>query len=98
MYSIDYFIDKLSKIPEEQWCTGAFQRSKHMRCALGHCGETNDRSTPEGEALRVLFGKCVTSIVSVNDGELFSAEALALAAPTPKERILNALRVIKESC
>ena len=88
MYNVDYFIKKFEKIPENRWCTGVFING-NKRCALGHCGARLDQWNEESEALYKLFNNYPTySITVVNDGPGVSSI---------KQRILHALRVIKES-
>lgn len=36
-YTVQYYIDKFSKIPENKWTTNAFGEG-NARCANGHCG------------------------------------------------------------
>lgn len=37
MYTVDYFLDKFSKIEESLWTTGVFEHFDGRRCAMGHC-------------------------------------------------------------
>lgn len=41
MYTVDYFIDKFTKIPENKWTIGTFRKVTvlhgEQRCAQGHC-------------------------------------------------------------
>lgn len=100
-YDIDYFINKFESIPEENWIDGALEGIDNKKCAFGHCGVISTDSlykhTEESTALISLFGgepgnnRCVYSI---NDGHnLTSAERFAT---TPKQRILNKLKSLKE--
>jgi len=39
VYDVDYFINKFSNIPEEEWCIGSYVSPlKDKFCAFGHCG------------------------------------------------------------
>ena len=88
-FTPDYFIKKFDAIPESKWTTNAFKDKNGCKCALGHCGFTTGKPTPEGFALAEWFRFIKTSVISVNDG--FYREL----GSTPKERILNALLHIK---
>lgn len=99
--NVDYFIKKFEAIPEEAWCTGAYERCGRC-CVLGHCGfhTTEDAKglstlhiqAPEGVALTELFYASGLSCTRVNDGEDYD-----YMQSTPKARILTALRDIKTS-
>lgn len=89
-YGVDYFIKKFSAIPEELWMTGDFTDGTRY-CVLGHCGERDDiMVTRESRALRLLFktGPVV--------GPVFTNDDAIELGPTPKTRVLAALRRIKE--
>lgn len=96
VYTVDYFIEKFSKIPEKEWCVNYYYIFEgtypEKRCALGHCGEHKMVVSPEAESLRNLFMQnLVISVDRVNDSScdgVFPQE-------TPKARILAALEVIK---
>ena len=104
MFTTDYFIEKFSAIPDNQWVTGSF-RKDGQRCALGHCGVTSTlRLTPEAKALCSLFEeyfktrrypsqidlmiKGASRVMLVNDIEQ--------PHTTPKGRILKVLGDIRE--
>lgn len=104
-YDVDYFISKFEKIPDSKWCTGVFDDDdKH--CANGHCGVTekncSDDMPEEATALNMLFNKHgyintkyrlsdwgPVAIVNDNHDGVYNE-------PTPKKRILAALRNIKK--
>ena len=48
-YTIDYFIDKYTKIPHKNWVTGILYYKndllKERCCVLGHCGVTYNEET-----------------------------------------------------
>lgn len=91
-YTVDYFIDKFSKIPKNKWFSGRYQNpcNELQKCALGHCGITDDNlETDEANNLaRVL--NC-GNISSINDGSAY----YAYLGKHPKTRIINALKRIK---
>lgn len=105
-YDADYFIAKFEAIPDRQWTRSQYADGWGGFCALGHCGERVEISTDgymrrrniqteEGEALRKLFSDSLglySSPDRVNDG--ISDE---YQQETPKQRILAALRDIKEA-
>lgn len=100
-YTVDYFIEKFSSIPEEKWGTNKyFNDGKY--CALGHCGchevvmpktiYGSDKITAEGHHLTQLFLNTLTvSPITINDGNWER-----YPQPTPKQRILAALYDIKK--
>ncbi len=90
-FTLDYFIDKFEAIPEDQ--IGMGQLSQH--CGLWHAGTRyeNEASnqgykyTDEAKCLMALFGD--TSFVHhINDNQRLGG--------TPKSRILDALKALKE--
>lgn len=88
-FTVDYFISKFEAIPEERWCTDLYEGSNGTHCALGHCGVVEaDGGTEEAQALINLIPG---NIVLINDGL-----DIKFPQPTPKQRILAALRSIKE--
>lgn len=91
IYNAQYFIDKFEKIPEDKWCTKYFQEDdKH--CVLGHCGVKNTAIlTEEANKLIDLFFNHKIYITHVNDGLINEYND-----PTPKQRILHALKDILE--
>lgn len=90
MYTVDYFIEKFEKIPEDLWFMGDyFNENKTSFCALGHCGcDGEEGDTMEGIALYKLLNY---DIPEINDGEHNIYQQ-----PTPKQRILAALYDIKK--
>jgi hypothetical protein len=100
-YTVDYFIQKFEAIPDEKWTTGTYTRCEYKHCALGHCGTEiiekprlffKTKFTPEGKALENLFKiHFPESITRINDGEVDQYQQ-----PTPKARILAALRDIQK--
>jgi hypothetical protein len=90
-YDVDYFIKKFEAIPEVNWTTGVFNDGCGRFCALGHCGETFGRTSQEAFALRDLLDfELNESITRINDGNCPEYDQ-----PTPRARILAALRDIK---
>lgn len=85
-YTVDYFIAKFEAIPDEQWCVGEFTDQERRHCAVGHCLDRM-QLTEESKALVRLMGHNTTF---VNDGVDPDYQQ-----PTPKARILAALRDIK---
>ena len=87
-YTINYFIEKFEKIPDNMWATDWYEDGER-KCALGWCGATEKDGIPsyteESMALANIFG--VGMISKINDGyEPF------LNQETPKSRILAALK------
>lgn len=89
-YDVQYFIDKFEAIPEEKWCVGVYVSGNDERmCALGHCGQYAVR-TPESRGLIDVLGS-VTEVAEINDGK-----HPGYLQPTPKQRVLAALRDVRE--
>lgn len=87
-YDVDHFISKFEKTKEEEWWTEDFTDGSGRYCALGHCGQTNLQDTEEGEALN--------DILSYQADEINDGLDPRYPQPTPRQRILAALRDIKE--
>ena|ERR1700733_9702192 len=99
--TVDDFIAKFEAIPEEMWITDSFRSPDGARCALGHCGADMicdpagviTTTTPESLALNELFRIHIGVLAEhVNDKRDGFKRYLQ---PTPKQRILAALRDIK---
>lgn len=97
VYDVDYFLDKFSRIPEEMWCVGSLQNDDGARCALGHTINCKNVYTalhggtvhqPELMAFREIFFHL--GVVGINNG--FDPN---YQQPTPKQRILAALKDVK---
>lgn len=94
MYTVDYFIDKFKKIPEEKWYVGAYVNpcNVEQRCALGHCIVKDGEFVDEVDILQNLMVNNLNCAVgAINDGRVREYQQ-----PTPKQRILAALRDIKK--
>lgn len=87
-YDKNYFISKFEAIPEDRWMTGDFVDESGRCCAFGHCGvrplSPGFNGGDEAYALACLLRNCTSSI---NDGQDDRYKQ-----PTPKQRILAALR------
>lgn len=89
-YTVDYFIKKFEKIPEWKWAENTFHHEGRS-CALGHCGwRRDDTSDIEGKHLVELFDLLKTNAPAINDGNNLNYQQ-----PTPKQRVLAALRDVK---
>lgn len=87
-YDAAYFIAKFEAIPDEKWNIGSLKSDDGSRaCAIGHC----DSQSGEAYKLARLFPEAENSHLCgaafINDG--FHP---AYQQPTPKARILAALR------
>lgn len=103
MYSTQFYREFFSAIPAEKWVCRSYRVSKldakglpqQYCCALGHCGESANASTPMGLALRKMFEAKGLSVPKINDGDYrFSFEKgdpRNFPQKTPRERILAAL-------
>lgn len=95
---MDYFIEKFSAIPEEEWVTGVCENSRGNKCALGHCGvDILDSLNQEAMALTSILRSISPSsieweiVVNINDGIGRNHNDIT----TPKQRILTALQQAK---
>lgn len=89
MYDVNYFIEKFEAIPEEKWCVGDFVVGDKC-CAFGHCGVTKGTlDSPESIALSRIV-KDTRRFIMLNDGD-----HQLYRQPTPKQRVLAALRDIQ---
>jgi len=88
---VNYFLEKLNKIPTNQWGSG----NLNNHCVLWHCGMRDyAHPTEESKALtKVLFGEewCDFKVWGLNDltGKKFQSYN------SPKERIIAALEEVK---
>lgn len=93
-YDVDHFIRKFEAIPEEYWAMFSFviEKRPECKCALGHLGCSDIREeeqNAEVDALRKIIP--LAAIVSINDNDNdFYTQT------TPKQRVLQALRDIKD--
>ena len=86
-YDKNYFIKKFEAIPEDRWTTDDYMDDAGRCCAFGHCGVRHLKPTPyseEADSLASLLQHCTAAI---NDGQDDRYKQ-----PTPKQRILAALR------
>lgn len=102
-YTPDYFLEVFEKTKDSEWCVGEYENIDGQHCALGHCGAfayDNGRDeihTPESHALMMLFatanlmGDHITRVCDIND-----MRSDTFPQDTPKQRIIAALRYIKE--
>jgi hypothetical protein len=102
-YTVDYFIEKFSKIPDKFWCKSyytSYDQGIEKHCALGHCGfkcedDGGENTTKEGKALiKLIITKLRHAVSDINDGTY--EEFVCMLGDDPKTRIINALKMIKE--
>jgi hypothetical protein len=85
VFDVDYYIGRCEALPESEWCTGTVLNAAGQCCVIGHFFHDGIDGLS-----RAFKGVLDLSLVKVNDGE----EA-RYQQPTPKQRILAALRDIK---
>ncbi len=103
-FTVDYYIQKFSQIPEENWTKGDMGRG-NIHCAIGHCNvkdgdisEKGDILIEEGQELAKLIylvspqDDLFTTVFYIND----SRYKTNYKQETPKQRILAALHDVKE--
>lgn len=100
-YTVDFFIKKFRKIPESRWTVDKLHDGAR-HCALGHCGlnpdDIIDRS-PMAKALNKLFYfHFGVEAPDINDQSKSISEKGIVEFPgfTPRQRILGALKKIKQ--
>ena len=102
-YTADFFIKKFRKTPEKRWIMDEMHKGP-AHCALGHCSPGEEVS-PMGRRLESLFDNWLNrSVPDVNDSRKTSIEvydygmgkAFYIKGKSPRQRILSALRLIKE--
>jgi len=97
-YTVEYFINKFEAIPEDQWTTEVYEDDLGRQCAFGHCSTSTNPDkigfvgTTEAADLLILFIRADLSVACVNDGRDDRFQQ-----PTPKQRILTALRHISNA-
>lgn len=105
-YNKQYFIDKFTAIPNDEWAIGKCIDDEGRKCALGHCGiRTLDKSYLDNEEafnlvklLTPIYPKDISLIADVqvvydvNDGNLYGDRE----ETTPKQRILEALNSLPD--
>lgn len=90
-YDVDDMIKFFNSFDESMWHVGAYSNGGGKYCAAGLCGAHEFKSTPRADALNILFSDHLkASIPHINDGL-----DMRYQQPTPKQRILAALRDIK---
>lgn len=90
MKTASEFIAFFEAIPEEKWCTGTYHDGDR-HCAYGHLIIADlENHSEDSEQFGLLMGFNRYSVSSVNDGDCRS-----FTQPTPKQRILAALREIE---
>lgn len=73
-FTAAYFIAKLERIPANRFTQNDFRKGS-KRCALGHCGMSNDNSPYEAEQLNKLFiDNGFDSVPHINDAKSMSGE------------------------
>ncbi len=108
-FTVDFFINKFSAIPEEKWCTGVQTSRDNKHCALGHCLPQSVKNlmysdydaVDSDDTINAAYtqeGKALINIF-LTGGELTrinNGYDLRYWQPTPKQRILSALYDIKK--
>lgn len=101
-YTVAYFIEKFSAIPEKYWSVGLGHAKYGTACALEHCGSTTSPSTPEAKALyKIIYKALRIPVWIINDCKSAHNPSVADYGPiyelgdTPKKRILAALELAK---
>ena len=96
MYNAQYFIDMLSDIPDNKWCTKKYVKNEgtdaQQCCFYGHLGVRSGSRMNETKRLEDLLSMLkiyrdnvgfVRSLSSINDGE-----SMTYNQKTPKERMI----------
>lgn len=103
-YTIDYFIDKFQKIPDDKWMVGGLGEFD-KNCAMGFCGGYSSMETQQLASMFMSWHNRYTYLVSwepvryvytVNDNLSINGKCYFDSDTTPKARILAALYDIKK--
>ncbi len=103
-YTVDYFIDFLSAIPEEKWTdngiTSLDENGNMQHCVLGHVGAkvTGPGACKAAAGLYRLFKRLEMYPYEANDASTWNyggSNQYHLLGDTPKQRVLAALELIK---
>lgn len=97
-YTVDYFINKFEKIPEEMWCTHTVDNDNGQHCAWGLIKyskyKTSDCFT-EGAAFMDIIKSSGLDVYG-DPSRINNGDDPRYPQPTPKQRILAALYDIKK--
>lgn len=102
-FTVDYFIQKFSAIPDELWGCGRCENGGR-RCALGHCGTDTLRVWKDYNAEIQALGNLMQPLEAPEDAGnspdvtvhlINDGQHKAYQQDTPKARILAALEQIK---
>lgn len=94
IYTVEYFIEKFSAIAEHRWLIGNYSNfNGTKKCALGHCD--GNGQTEISNALHKLFKVVVDPTEGWGVGGINDGRHPNYQQPTPKQRILAALRDIQ---
>lgn len=109
-YTVDYFLAYFQNTRDDKWCTDKLHYDGKS-CANGWCGVTSTANddgkqsfwvTPESQALAIVFSCLATEDIKDDDYRYSNIAAVInngyderYPQPTPKQRILAALRDIK---
>ena len=88
-FTKEYFIAKFEAIPENEWNVGDYVNpiDPSRKCALGHCGAVHASIVNEESFALINLLAEHDGVVSIND-----EKSDQHPQPTPKQRILAALR------
>lgn len=95
-FTIQHFIHKFSRIPDDRWVSDYYRHpeDEDCRCALGHCGEHKD---PDGWTVQTEESKALCGVLApFNPARINDGEYPKFQQPTPKARILAALEAAQE--
>lgn len=93
-YDVDFFIKKFSAIAEVFWFVGDYQNEDGTKfCAAGHCG--GYQGMPSDSEAQFLCNLIAAELYPYSIGGINDGKCMAYPQPTPKQRVLAALRDIK---
>lgn len=98
-YNINYYIQKLEKIPAEMWCVGESELPNGQKDVWGHCGHKpisgqNALNSEEAVRLYVMTINFLGNLTTINDGEAKFNGGVPLGT-NPRDRVVNALKFFK---
>ena len=87
----NYFINKFTAIPEEDWAQGDYVDRAGRCCALGHCGVRNDNEFQARLIEAHTLQSIAPAIVEVNDDTLDNDGY----GDSPKSRVIAYLKELQ---
>jgi len=103
-YTVDYFIEKFSAIPEEMWTVGETEDIDGKKCALGFCSlKSANNSNKETKSLCIILKPYLINIAPFRTNHILNEEIwyvndrMINHNRNPKKNILDGLMWVKDN-